>query len=95
MCMRKSISLQNDLRVKRHLSRVRIFRNYVWVYIDKSMRVWVVTWQSSVIGCYSSAVDAAIVGRALKANGCHGSMTTEVRLNAETENGSAILSSAA
>eukprot|EP01046_Picozoa_sp_COSAG06_P056399 COSAG06_NODE_10659_length_1640_cov_2.517197_1_plen_78_part_00 len=24
MCMRKSISLQNDLRVKRHLSRVRI-----------------------------------------------------------------------
>ena len=58
------------------------------------MRVWVVTWNGSVVGCYSSAVDAAMVGRALKANGCHGSMTTEVRLNAETENGSAILSSA-
>ena len=65
------------------------------MYTDKSMRVWVVTWQGSVIGVYSSGVDAAMVGRALKANGRHGSMTTEVRLNAETENGSAILSSAA
>ena len=59
------------------------------------MRVWIVTWNGAVIGVYSSAVDAATVERALKTNGCHGSITTEVRLNAETQNGSAILSSAA
>ena len=65
------------------------------MYIDKSMRVWIVTWSGAVIGVYSSAVDAATVERALKTNGCHGSITTEVRLNSESENGSAILNSAA
>eukprot|EP01043_Picozoa_sp_COSAG02_P049442 COSAG02_NODE_4965_length_4774_cov_8.825455_6_plen_34_part_01 len=34
------------------------------------MRVWVVTWQGSVIGVYSSAVDANTVERSLKTIGC-------------------------
>ena len=50
-----------------------------------------VTWNCTVIGCYTSAVDAQVVGRALQARGCHGSTVAEVRMNTETTTGQALL----
>ena len=47
------------------------------------------------IGCYSSAVDAQCVQRALEGRGCHGATVTVVRLNCESENGAALLRSEA
>ena len=55
------------------------------------MRAWVVTWNCTVVGCYTSAVDAQVVGRALDARGCHGSTVAEVRMNTETTTGQALL----
>ena len=55
------------------------------------MRVWVVCYHGSVIGCYSSPVDAQCVQRALEGRGCHGATVTVVRLNCESENGAALL----
>ena len=45
------------------------------------MRVWVVCYHASVIGCYSSPVDAQCVQRALEGRGCHGATVCVVRLN--------------
>ena len=50
-----------------------------------------VSWNCTVIGCYTSAVDAQVVGRALDARGCHGSAVAEVRMNTETTTGQALL----
>ena len=55
------------------------------------MRVWVVCYNGSVIGCYSSPVDAQCVQRALEGRGCHGATVCVVRLNCESENGAALL----
>jgi hypothetical protein len=59
------------------------------------MRVWVVCYHGSVIGCYSSPVDAQCVQRALEGRGCHGATVCVVRLNCESENGAALLHSEA
>ena len=55
------------------------------------MRAWVVSWNSTVIGCYTSAVDAQVVVRSLETRGCHGSAVAEVRMNTETTTGQALL----
>ena len=55
------------------------------------MRVWVVCYHGGVVGCYSSAVDAQCVQRALEGRGCRGATVTVVRLNCESENGAALL----
>ena len=55
------------------------------------MRVWVVSWNCTVIGCYTSAVDAQVVVRSLETRGCNGSTVVEVRMNTETATGQALL----
>ena len=55
------------------------------------MRAWVVSWNCTVVGCYTSAVDAEVVVRTLEARGCHGGTVAEVRMNAETTTGQALL----
>ena len=55
------------------------------------MRAWVVSWNCTVIGCYTSAVDAQVVVRSLETRGCNGSTVTEVRMNMETATGQALL----
>ena len=46
------------------------------------MRAWVVSWNCTVIGCYTSAVDAQVVVRSLETRGC---------MNTETTTGKALL----
>ena len=56
-----------------------------------NMRAWVVSWNCAAVGCCTSAVDAQVVVRSLETRGCHGSTVVEVRMNAETATGQALL----
>ena len=61
----------------------------------KDMKAWIVIWNCTVVGAYTSAVDAQVVLRALDATGCRGGTVAEVRMNTETETGAALLSTPA
>ena len=56
------------------------------------MRVYIVTYLSSVIEVYSCAVDATQTVRRLRRIGNDGAVVCEARLNAETNTGHALLS---
>ena len=66
-------------------------RDHPFVYHDRNMRVFIVTYMGSVVGTYSCAVDAEQTVRALKRVGCAGATVCEARLNAETTTGECLL----
>ena len=66
-------------------------RDHPFVYHDRNMRVFIVTYLCSVVGVYTCAVDAEQCIRALKRTGCTGATVCEARLNMETEVGNSLL----
>ena len=56
------------------------------------MRVFIVSYSCSVIGVYTSAVDANQIVRMLRRIGSVGAVVCEARLNTETAIGHALLS---
>ena len=66
-------------------------RDHPFVYHDRNMRVFIVTYLCSVVGVYTCAVDAEQCIRALKRVGCVGATVCETRLNAQTTTGESLL----
>eukprot|EP01043_Picozoa_sp_COSAG02_P048034 COSAG02_NODE_4672_length_5107_cov_5.286142_5_plen_74_part_00 len=67
--------------------------DHPFVYHNRNMRVFIVTYMCSVVGAYSCAVDAEQCIRALKRTGCTGATVCEARLNMETTVGKSLLQS--